>query len=380
MPGTFDHNDRPSEVSVMPSPRTLKDRIGPKIEVDDDDMLMYDNENYFGSPMPLAVPYGRRRASAPVQAAATMMAGGSGSVIFPDHSISQRHIRRNRIASETPVPQRDNSRPADRLGGGHGYDGYDSECEDSDDNDSYDGAYPSDGSTIGFASGDHHPDNVSDRSGAMSETGTISERFSSTPSVRSRISSSFSEILRVTGAAPLMGVYEVAEKYVPLVQRRARTAGLHTGVLPGSEHEELDYFTNAIADPSRQMPWREPRNVYVALGRDGEAVRNFISRPSEGIEVDREFSAHVNPPRALPPPRPPLPPTRALSQPESHHGVHTTQTIPEVDVNANALLMMQAFQAVNANRGFCQQVTTAVMAAILVLAFLVFYAILRSDA
>ncbi|KAI5123384.1 hypothetical protein M0805_006092 [Coniferiporia weirii] len=322
MPGTFDRNDRPSEVSVMPTPRTLRERIGPKIEVDDDNLPVRDASEFSGSiaaGMGIQAYNGRRRASAPVQAAPTMLVGSSASMILPEHSISQRQIRRDRVASEAPGPQglRDSGRLADRLGG-FAYDDFDErDDEDDDSDDSYGAAYPSAGAaypsagaTVGRFRGERSPGSIFSLDD-QSEAGTLrSQRSNTVSTVSSNHSTPFSEILRASGASP---IYEVAGKYIPFIQRRARRNGVQINLLPLPELDEPpmraamrerdDYHRNAVAGPSRRVPRREPDDIPLAVRRSNDTVRHLYSRSPERTEADR--AAHLMmPPHTNPQPEP----------------------------------------------------------------------------
>ncbi|KAH8118421.1 hypothetical protein DFH11DRAFT_1698129 [Phellopilus nigrolimitatus] len=290
MPGTFDYNDCPSEASVPPASRSLLDRLGPKIEPDDDGdgaALHQPGDRAASAPSHgsgHAFVYDagapgtqRRRASAPLQGAPTMI-GVSNSLILPEHSVSQRFIRRERLGSESPGP----ATLAERLrlhhtpsitpsydhasSIGSSYDGYDTEPDytvddvGEEDDDDDDGTYRSDVSTIGFRGRrhGHGPTSPPESFYASSDAGSSAHTFESSASA------SFSALLRASNAAPLVGIYEVAGKYVPFARdaphARAGECVPGAGTRQGRRAPPRQPFARARRRPSpaAAVPYSRP--------------------------------------------------------------------------------------------------------------------------
>ncbi|OCB87526.1 hypothetical protein A7U60_g5431 [Sanghuangporus baumii] len=290
MPGAYG-GERPSEISVStglsgPSPtaRSLRDRIGAKVEEES----TFAMPHYVGENLD---PQYARYASAPVPGYAGRMFGGSASayaasasgsaygssstVLMPEHSISQRFIRRDRPVSEGTNPL--SGRIADRLGGYTSDDfiGPDNDFDDegsfeyddsfdNDDESESDPAYPSDGSAIGGgASASYYA--------SESEAGTYtSAGHSSAPS--------FGALMRGSGAAPLYTVYEVASKYVRVLRKRAERKGLSMRVIPNAPDEFDEYGR-------RKRTSQEPGNVRILLGRDADALLEVERQHASGIAM-----------------------------------------------------------------------------------------------
>lgn len=283
MPGAY-AGERPSEISVAtgssPTARSLLDRVGAKVEEDGSfPMPRYADESYD--------PHYGHYASAPVPGYAGKMFGGSASgyaasasgsaygssstVVRPEHSISQRFIRRDRQVSEGTNPL--SGRIADRLGGytsddfigpDNDFDDEGSfEYDDSFDNDDESESDP-DGSAVGGGASASYYASESD-AGTYTSAG-----HSSAPS--------FGALMRGSGAAPLYTVYEVASKYVRVLRKRAERKGLSVRVLPNAP-EEFDEYGR------RKLTSREPGNVRILLGRDADALLEVERQHASGIAM-----------------------------------------------------------------------------------------------
>lgn len=271
MPGAF--GGRPSDISIAsdPSPsKSLRERIGPKIEGEDGAIPRVGGW--------LQETQHVRRQSAPMQAfPTTMLPGrtgssfGSGSSsssstsIAPNHSISQRHIQRDRTKSDVAgaFPARRLSRlgsivsAADLVARKNEYQdddaGHDENpgLEDDDENGS-----PSDGSTVNGGS------SVSSFYASESDAGTFSSSGRSS-------SISFSALVRGSGAAPLMTAYEIGAKYVPFMRDRARRAGYKVKILPGRNDDTME-------SPDPDSSSREPGMVRIMISR-GDGGEDIIN-------------------------------------------------------------------------------------------------------
>lgn len=271
MPGAF--GGRPSEMSLSaePSPvKSLRERISTKVEEDDDELLprvggwLQENQHVRRhSALPQAFP-----ASFPARAGSGFGSGSSSSSstsVAPKHSISQRHIPRDRTKNDVAdaFPVRRITRLESVISGAdfiarndelhHDDDfGENPGLEDDDDN-----GDPSDGSTVNGAS------SVSSYYASESDAGTFSSSGRGS-------SISFGALVRGSGAAPLMTAYEIGAKYVPFMRDRARREGFKLQVLPGPTNDTMD-----ARDPNA-MGSQEPGMVRIMISR-GDDMKDIIN-------------------------------------------------------------------------------------------------------
>lgn len=281
MPCTFDRNDRPSEVSASPSVRgpinmSLADRIGPKVEINEDGFpvrpvddsaprIRQRNPTSSRHSDPIAPP---RRSFYDYDEPRPIALRHSGSSIFPDHSASQQ---RPNVRSPTPNPwlngmDRDEGSSQDSMGDmGSFYNGYNPgqpyDLETDDDRYLYDddhlrhfsqravvGRQESSPESMGF------PDDTPSEASA-SEAGTM---HSTTQTDHTGLS--INTLLQAGSAQPIMSVYSVKRELGPYLKKSARKLGLFAEV----KRPPPDLRNGANAD-----------NVYLAMGRDRKQVHGF---------------------------------------------------------------------------------------------------------
>ena len=274
MPGAF--GGRPSEISLAtdPSPaKSLRERIGTKMEGEDGALprvggWLQETQHVRrqSAPAPVfAVPL-------PARAGSHFGSGSSSSSstsIAPNHSISQRHIQRDRTKSDVAnaFPARRLSRlgsivsGADLIARNNEPHDDDFEYENPGLEDDDENGDPSDGSTVNGAS------SVSSYYASESDAGTFSSSGRSS-------SISFGALVRGSGAAPLMTAYEIGAKYVPFMRDRAQRAGFKVQVLPGPDDDAMD-----SRDPN-SMSSREPGMVRIMISR-GDGMKDIINADSK---------------------------------------------------------------------------------------------------
>lgn len=287
MPCTFDRNDRPSEISASPSVRgpmnvSLVDRIGPKVEVDEDGFPVRPvddptprarSRNGFNNRHsdPISLP---RRSFYDYEEPRAAPLRPSGSSIFPDHSASQRPANWQRTPTPSPW-MGDQDRDEGSSQGSMSetssyYSGYNPTGHynlDHNDRYFYDddvnfhrisqravvGRSESSPESAGF------PDDTPSEASA-SEVGTI---LSAAPTDRTGLS--INTLLQAGAARPVMSIYSIKRELGPHLKRSARKLGLY-------------------ADVRRPPPdvhgGHNTENVLLAMGRDRNQIHDFVTDPN----------------------------------------------------------------------------------------------------
>lgn len=255
MPGSID-NARPSIVSSMsPStPPALLARIGPKQEAIDDNRLQQSLFEHNRG------PFDFRRASAPLPSMPTMI---EDDIIYPEHSISQAQMRfggaGGRAGGQTEL--------ADRIGAASFY-GTDEEAEAAilaaAGTRTRGGKYPAD---FGFGRmGSNLPPSSRRAVSELSAFSSSSFASSSHSTATTVPISSIKDLLAASNAQPLANVLEVATRFVPFLQHKARKLGLHMAIVPGVGAQALENGARGSM---------EPPSVWIVLGHDQDAVRQL---------------------------------------------------------------------------------------------------------